>query len=196
MDRNDKFPETSGGKVIRLVQFQEAPEQKEEADESAIRIQIKVAATPDRLEQKIIRYITTELRSSGDPITITNMNPCFRLLIHALELKYPHEIVMAIVFTSVLDLSAVHHIDLTDEKIKQWNLNEEQTVALRQLRAGADLHHMALEHGLKILYSDGRGRTIEPYESILSLSVWIAPGDSPAETFKKIVAEFKDKVLG
>jgi hypothetical protein len=195
MDEEKNSSRISRGKVIRLLQFQEAPEQEEVACESPIRVQVKVAATPEKLARKIITYVTTELRSSEDPITVTNTDARFRILIHAVETTYPHEIVMAVVFTSVLDLSAIQDIDLTDEKIRAWDLNAEQVAAMRQAQAGAALHHMALEHGLKILYSSGGERTIEPYETILSVQAWKAPADDLGRVIKTLAAEFEDTVL-
>ncbi|MEJ2717605.1 MAG: hypothetical protein P8182_10765 [Deltaproteobacteria bacterium] len=195
MGEEERPSGTSRGKVIRLVQFQEAPEQEEVSCEEPIRVQVKVAATPEKLGRKIITYLTTELRSSEDCVTVTNKDARFRILIHAVETTYPHEIVMAVVFTSVLDLTPIHDIDLTDEKIKAWGLNVDQIAAMRQLQAGAALHHMALEHGLKILYSSGGQRTIEPYETILSLQAWKAPADDLGRAIKTLTAEFEDSVL-
>lgn len=195
MDEEKRSSNTSRGKVIRLAQFQEAPEQEEMVSESPIRVQVKVAATPDKLGRKIITYVTTELRSGEDPITVTNSDAGFRILIHAVQTTYPDEILMAVVFTSVLDLSAIDDIDLTDELIRAWDLDSEQISAMRHLQAGAAFHHMALEHGLKILYSSGGQRTIEPYETILSLQAWKAPADDLGREIKGLMAEFKDTVL-
>jgi hypothetical protein len=195
MDEEERTPNTSRGKVIRLVQFQEAPEQEEVACEEPIRVQVKVAATPEKLARKIITYMTTELRSSEECIAVTNTDARFRILIHASETSYPHEIILAVTFTSVLDLSAIHDIDLTDEKITAWDLNADQIAAMRQLQAGAALHHMALEHGLKIMYSSGGQRIIEPYETILTLQAWKAPADDLGRAIKTVAAEFEDTVI-
>ena len=195
MGDGEEFSDTSRAKVIRPVQFQEAPEQEEQTSRPAIRVQIKVASTPEKLGQKIITYMTTELRLTGAPIAITNVNPQFRFIIHAVQTGYPDEVVMAVVSTVVLDLSAIDHIELTEELAGKWNLSEDQITALRQLRAGADLHHMALEHGLKIMYSNGEERTIEPYESILSVKVWKSPAENLSRVIEELVTDFEDNVL-
>lgn len=195
MDEGERPSSTSRGKVIRLAQFQEAPEQEEVACEEPIRVQVKVAASPEKLARKIITYVTTELRSSEECIAVTNTDARFRIIIHAIETTYPHEIILSVAFTSVLDLSAIHDIDLTDERIASWNLNAEQVAAMRQLQAGAALHHMALEHGLKFLYSSGGQRTIEPYETILALQAWKTPADELGGAIRTLTAEFEDTVL-
>lgn len=195
MRETEELSQGSRGKVIRPAQFHKAPEQNNALPESATRIQIKVSATSERLEQKIIRFITTELRSAPEPILVTNKDPAYRVLINAVETSHPPEIFLAVVATAVLDMSAILDIDLTEARAKAWNLSDEQTKALRKLFAGADLHHMALAHGLRIMYSSGHGRTIEPYESILSLQAWKAPPGDLSGVLKELVAEFEADVL-
>ncbi len=185
----------SGSNIIRPVQFQAVTEPEDVAPGLGIPVQVKVAATPERLGSKIIRHITTELRTGGDLVSITNKDPRYRILIHAVETTYPHEIVMAVLFTSVLNLSAIGRLDLSDENVAALGLTEEQTDNLRELKVGAELHHMALEHGLKFLYSSGRERSIEPYESILSLRAWRSPADDLSSVMKGLVAEFQGNVL-
>jgi hypothetical protein len=177
------------------VQFQAVSEPDGLTDGPGVPVQVKVAATPERLGNKIIRYITTELRTSGTPISITNTDPRYRILIHAVETSFPHDIVMAVLFTSVLNLEAITHLDLSDPRIAAMGLTEEQIDSLTELKVGADLHHMALEHGLKFLYSSGRERSIEPYESIVSLRAWSSSADDLSNVIRGLVAEFNESVL-
>ncbi len=194
MPNDEESPKASRGAVIRPPQFQGSPQPDDEAEPS-IRVQLKVDSESDEFKRKITRFVTTGLRSTDTAIAVTNKDPNFRVLVHTVETTYPNEIVLAVVFTAVLNLSAIYQIELTEEKIGALGLNEEQTAALRELKVGADLHHMALEHGLKFLYSSGRQRTIQPYESILSLRAWTCGIRDLPHVVNELIMEFERSVL-
>lgn len=189
-------PSDSAGKIIRPADFDGAPEQppaSEVEDPSAVRVQVKAACTPEKLGRKIIAHLTTELRSIEGRIVISNRFPHYRVLINALGSGYPEEVILAVVFTSVLNMTAIYDIDLSDENLQTLGVSEDQIAALKRFKSGADLHHAAMEHGLQIL--EDRGRTIEPYESILSLEVIRTPTERIGRVIRDLAARFGDEVL-
>ncbi len=195
MAGNEDSSKTTRGAVIRPPQFQCVAQPDDFCSEPSVRVQLKVDSQSDKLGHKIARYVTTGLRSTDQAISVTDKDPNFRILVHTVDTSYPNEMVIAVVVTAVLNLSAVCHLELTEEFIAALGLNEEQTATLRDLKVGADLHQMALEHGLKFLYSSGRQRTIQPYESILSLRAWTCRTRDLSQVVNEIVMEFEIAAL-
>ncbi|MDQ7784923.1 MAG: hypothetical protein RDU20_18715 [Desulfomonilaceae bacterium] len=195
MAGNDETPRGTRGEVIRPPQFQcvSRPDDLDRA--SSIKVQLRVDSESDKLGHKIAGYITAGLRSAEHAISITNKDPNFRILVHTVETNNAHEIVLAVAVTAVLNLSAVCRLELNEEFIDSLGLNEEQAATLRDLKVGADLHHMALEHGLKFMYSSGRRHTIQPYESILSLRAWTCRTRELSHVVNELVTEFESTVL-